>query len=252
MRKINRFLALLFLLSLVLLSCPSLADTQEGWICPNCGQLIPFEDLYCPNHTPQDRDQAGSAPGSWPKLTLPEDTAKLRNLGDSEQRHQAYYGPGKTYADAGAYKPAKATRVIPLFVDGEYVLADMSYQTAGRRCLYFRRSVIDGTLPSEMPSGYVSAKTASLLIPMLGPGTEYQSLVQSTPSKYENWSVAELAGKFGGSWEIYEALKPQLNTVYLEPETEVNVFFEVDGWAFAEFRCPVGLVRAWIPADKLN
>jgi len=40
--------------------------------------------------------------------------------------------------------------------------------------------------------------------------------------------------------------------VVLEEGTAVNALFEVDGWVFAEFDCMAGLVRAWIPADKVE
>ena len=246
MKKAKQWIALAMCSVLFLTFSLSMAEEPEGWICPNCGHVVPYSEMFCPNHVP------GSQPAaSWPELTLPNETVKLRSLGDSERRHQAYYGPAKTYPDAGAYKPAKATKVIALFSDGEYVLVDMNYQTAGRCCLYFRYSAVEGSHAEAMPDKTYPAKTKTMLIPMLGPGTEYLPLVQTTPSKYENWSFADLAGKFGGSLEIYEALKPQKNKVYLEPETEVSVFFETNGWAFAEFQCAIGLVRAWLPADSL-
>lgn len=40
--------------------------------------------------------------------------------------------------------------------------------------------------------------------------------------------------------------------VVLGEGTAVNALFEVDGWVFAELDCMAGLVRAWIPADKVE
>ena len=35
----------------------------------------------------------------------------------------------------------------------------------------------------------------------------------------------------------------------LEEGTDVNVFFETEGWVFAEFDCEMGTIRAWLPAE---
>ena len=32
----------------------------------------------------------------------------------------------------------------------------------------------------------------------------------------------------------------------------VNVFFETDGWVFAEFGCALGTIRGWIPAGMVT
>lgn len=247
MKKTVGWIMLLLLLSLVLLPRPGvLAESNGYWVCAVCGRTFPENVKLCPYCFPN------ITAAKWPVLALPDQPVKLRSLGDASSRHQAYYGPGKSYPDAGAYKPGTAKKVNALFRDGEFILVDMDYQTAGRSCLYFRYSAVEGTVTEEMPSTPVPAKTASLVMPTLGPGPEYLTLVQSTPSKYADWDIDALVSKFAGSEEINRALQPVRNTVYLEPDTDVNVFFETNGWVFAEFQCPVGLVRAWIQAAQLK
>ena len=189
----------------------------------------------------------------WPVLELEGMKVSLRPL-DEEGRHQAYFGPDNSYSGAGAYKPAKVISARALFQEGQYILVDMDYRTAGRRCVYFRYSSLNKANSIEMlnPEAY-PAVTTTFLMPLLGPGNDYSTVVQTTPSKYEGLSLAELASLFGGSYEIMEALKAERNTIVLDQGTDVSVFFETsNGWVFAEFSCDLGRIRAWLPAEFIS
>ena len=185
----------------------------------------------------------------WPEETFEGTDASLRSLKDSSQRHQSYFGPDASYHGNGAYKPAKAYNVKALFREGDYTLVDMEYPGQGRRVLYFKTSAVTGgDVEPVVLTGY-PAKTTTLLIAMQGPGMEYESVMQTVESPYAGLSFEELVAKFGGSWEIYEALQDKRQTIYLDEGTDLSVFFEMNGWVFAEFSCSLGVIRAWLPAE---
>lgn len=195
---------------------------------------------------------AAFADQPWPERVFNGGDAKLRSLNNADQRHQAWYGPGKQYAQAGAYKPKKATKVRVLSRENGYTLVDMSYQTAGKRCVYFKTSnVTGGDRKEETLKGY-SAVVSQPTIPHQGPGEDYEIIVQKKKSPYANWDFDDLVGKFGGSIEIWEALQDRQYSVDLEEGTAITVFFETRGWVFAEFACSLGTVRAWLPADRVE
>ena len=195
---------------------------------------------------------AGALAGTektWPVIELNGEDTSLNLLSDSEGRRQAYYGPGSNYAQAGAYKPYKIVSVEALYRDGNYTLVDMDYQTAGKRCVYFQTSYLSSqSAKASSPDRYPATTTVSL-IPMCGPGLAYEAVVQREPSPYADWNLTDLVGKFGGSWEIYEALQDRTYTVVLPQNSRVNSLFETEGWVFAEFDCSIGLIRAWLPAE---
>lgn len=196
---------------------------------------------------------AAFAEGPWPEREFEGPEAKLRGLNDAEQRHQAWYGPGnKAYAQAGAYKPKKATSVRVLLRENGYTLVDMEYQTAGKRCVYFKNSNVKGAdVPEESLKGYAAA-VAQATVPRQGPGEDYEIIVQKKKSPYADWAFDDLVDKFGGSIEIWEALQDRQYSVALEEGTDLTVFFETRGWVFAEFTCSLGKVRAWLPADRVE
>ena len=185
----------------------------------------------------------------WPAESFEGVDVSLRPLKDSEQRHQSYFGPDTKYHGNGAYKPAKASNVKALFREGDFTLVDMEYPGQGRRVLYFRTSAVTGGEAEAVTLTGYPAKTSTLLIAMQGPGMEYESVMQTVPSPWLDLTFEELVSKFGGSWEIYEAMQDKRLTIVLDPETEISVFFEMNGWVFAEFSCSLGVIRAWLPAE---
>lgn len=136
-----------------------------------------------------------------------------------DQRVQSRCGPAKTYHGAGGYKTYKMTSTDALFIEGSYMLVDLDYTTVGRRRVYFPVSAFSGTqnVPEVSLSG-IAACTTSDLIPTFGPGTEYDTFDEAA----------------------------------ITSGTALSVFFEEDGWVFAEFACALGSVRAWIPADQVS
>ena len=195
---------------------------------------------------------AALADGPWPEREFEGAEAKLCGLNDADQRHQAWYGPGKDYSQAGAYKPKKATSVRVLSRENGYTLVDMSYQTAGKRCVYFKNSNVTGANVKEETLKGCAAEVALATVPRQGPGEDYEIVVQKKKSPYADWDFIDLVGKFGGSIEIWEALQDRQYSVALEEGTDLTVFFETEGWVFAEFTCSLGKVRAWLPADRVE
>lgn len=153
----------------------------------------------------------------------------LRDLKDENMRHQSVFGPGAGYPGAGAYKPYKVVSAKALLREGNYVLVDMNYQTVGRRCVYFKASSLTNSDAKEMePAGW-AARTTRNVNPRFGPGYSYDSVTKTVNNPED-----------GGS--IVTALE-------LGAGTKAEVFFETNGWVFAEFNCVMGRIRAWIPAD---
>lgn len=202
------------------------ASEASAWICPKCGNEIPSDYQFCPD----DGTKKVISHGSWPVIELNGTGTSLRSLSDSSKRHQAQFGPGSQYPDAGAYKPAKATSVIALFKEGNYVCVDMTYTTVGRRCVYFKASALSNASADELAMNSYSARTKAEVQPMFGPGQIYDPVVQK---------VAK-----GGKTLTYN--------VTLPARTSINVFFENNGWVFAEFGCALGTIRAWIPVNQVE
>ncbi len=186
---------------------------------------------------------------TWPVIELNGETTTLKPLSNSDERRQAYYGPDKYYAQAGAYKPYKVVSIKALYQEGDYTLVDMDYQTAGKRCVYFRTSYLPGSSAPTASSDRYPASTTIDLIPMCGPGLAYETVTQRKPSPYADWDVISLVEKFAGSWEIYQALQDRKYAVVLPQDSRISILFEAEGWVFAEFDCSIGLIRAWLPAE---
>ena len=248
-------IAVLVVTAIAFCVCSACAE-ESTWDCPECGKTG-NTNQYCGgcgyardglNDDTQDNTAA------WPEDPYSETEVKMVPLQDSDGRHQAYFGPDKnTYASAGAYQPQLIYNAKVLFREGDYALVDFSERDSGKRCLYFKYIMLmkPNNAKAVNLKGY-PAKTTNLLIPMYGPGEEYASVTQNMPSQYADWSFDELVSEFGGSYEIGSALKPVRNSVYIEAGTQITVFFEMDGWVFAEVKCSLGLIRAWFPAEYVT
>ena len=209
-----------------------------------------------------------SEAAGWPEMTIAWADIALRDLGDESMRHQAYYGPGKEYATAGAYKPYKVKNARSLLREGDYVLVELDYPTVGKRCVYFKKSMLREAPEEQVQLEAHPAKIDIAVIPVLGPGDDYDRLIQKMPPEWvfhpEDWPIDEwrkiygdnpgifevnaLVETYGGSDEIEEATDRDEWIVVLDPGTEISVFFETDGWVYTEFTCGTGLVRAWLPS----
>ena len=203
-----------------------LASDASVWICPICGNDIPSDYQFCPD----DGTQRVTSHGSWPVIELNGTGTSLRALSDSSKRHQAKFGPGSQYPDAGAYKPAKATSVIAFFKEGDYVCVDMTYTTVGRRCVYFKASALSNASANEVTMNSYSARTKAEVQPMFGPGQIYDPVVQ----------------------KVAKNGKTLTYNVTIPARTSINVFFENNNWVFAEFGCALGTIRAWIPVNQVE
>ena len=202
----------------------ALAD-GDSWYCTNCGATRTSD--FCPDcgaHRPTGNR-------AWPVKQLNGVSTALKKLGDDSQRHQSTLGPDrKRYPGGGAYKPYKVTSASALFREGNYVLVDMAYQTVGRRCVYFKASSLTNAKVDEWSLTAYPARVTGTVEPKYGPGNDYDTVVLDTKTK--NGSSRQ--------------------TITLNSGTQVDAFFEANGWVFAEFNCALGLIRAWLPANSVE
>jgi hypothetical protein len=163
---------------------------------------------------------AAAAPDAkpWPEAEYTRYPLTIIPLG-TDERVQSRCGPAKTYHGAGAYKTYKMLSTEALFTEGGYVLVDLDYQTVGKRIVYFPSSAFRSVrgVPEASLTPF-TAYTAESLIPVFGPGYDY-----------DTFDEAEIAAG-----------------------TSIGVFFEESGWVFAEFECALGVVRAWIPVGSVD
>lgn len=175
---------------------------------------------------------AENSSGAWPIRQMGGTAVRLNTLDDSEARHQSFFGPAAQYPGAGAYKPGRVTDAIALFREGDYVLVDLSYRTVGRRCVYFRTSSLSkGTVEEEKMKAY-PAQILESVQPKFGPGAVYDDVEQTVRNPWTG-----VASRY---------------PVELRAGCDVSVFFETDGWVYAEFSCVIGLIRAWIPVECIT
>ena len=151
----------------------------------------------------------------------PGQTVRLKESRDEGFRVMAYYGPGKTYMEAGGYKPYKQNKITAYFNEGGWVLIHLRYQTAKERYVYIADNAFESLsgVPRIDEMQYYLGKTVSETAVRLGPSFDFISAdnVKSIP-----------AG------------------------TNVKVFFQKNGFAYAEFRSGKGNVRMWIPLTSIQ
>ena len=158
---------------------------------------------------------------SWPAISLTGYGTALKPSKDESRRYQSTFGPGK-YPGAGAYKPCKVTSATALFREGDFVLVDLDYKTVGRRCLYFKSSALSNPNVEQVTLTPTTAVLTADVQPTFGPGYQYDGI------DHDN------------------------KRIVLRQGTMVNVFFEADGWVFAEFGCQLGTIRGWIPMNMVS
>lgn len=163
---------------------------------------------------------SASAPAAnpWPEREYEGKRTGVYEL-PRDKRYQSRCGPSRSYHGGGAYKTYKISSIKALFIEDGYVYADLDYTSVGRRRLYFSEDIFTSLsgVPDVSLSGY-SAKTTEKVTPRFGPGSKYDEFVEAKIS----------AG------------------------TSLEVFFEEDGWVFAEFDCGLGSVRAWIRESQVK
>ena len=166
----------------------------------------------------------------WPEISLYGYGTTLKPSKDESRRYQSTFGPGKNYPGAGAYKPYKVTSATALMREGDYVLVDMSYKTVGRRILYFKDTSLTNSAVESVYLQAYPAVTTTTIQPLFGPGYAYDKVTMTVQGKQDKKSV----------------------DITIGAGNRVSVFFEVNGWVFAEFNCSLGLIRAWLPADRVE
>lgn len=270
---------------------------ETTWECMTCGEKWPEEFNACPN------DATDKPAGPWPALKPGGSSVSLKDWQGRAIQRQSYLGPDRGYAQGGAFMSSHRG-LKALFRENDAVLVN-----TGSRCVYFDASLLNGAPEDEITLTAHPAVTTARIQPRLGPGKEYDPLVQKiiirrvgddpeqdyqTPPgedtnpdghtdydegiSEEQFSYSEpedgLNREDGGI--VYEnGLTPEWYAEHGAPDPEadkqggkganaslsiidiwlyegagISVFFESDGWVFAEFASGAGLVRAWIPADK--
>lgn len=156
----------------------------------------------------------------WPTYNLVKYPLEFENIVRVESsREQSYAGPSRNYAETGAYKPYKTSRLNGLFKEGTYIFVEINYPSVGLRRLYFNRGAMENTsgVPEVTLVGY-PAVTTEAVSAWYGPGGQYDP--------FENASVGA--------------------------NTKLTVFFEENGYVFAEYEASFQLVRAWISANSVK
>lgn len=162
------------------------------------------------------------ADGAVPALKdlYPEIPVHLNETRDMDFRVMAYCGPSKTYAEAGGYKPWKQTGITGLFIEADYMLIHLRYQTVQDRYLYIRVNWFDknNSVPTVDSLTAYQGKALAQLSPSWGPGSDYVS--------------------FSG--------------ITVPLGTAMQVFFEADGYLYAECAVNGEKFRAWYPANEIE
>lgn len=135
-------------------------------------------------------------------------------------RYQSQTGPGKNYAGGGGFQSRKAQSTTAFFREGIWVYVHLTYATAPERYVYFQRAnfVSYRNVPevSELP--FIEGTTTARINPKWGPEDKF--------AEEEKFAVS--AG------------------------TSVKAFFQENNYVMAEFSCAEGLVRMWLPIDKVS
>ena len=146
--------------------------------------------------------------------------AHLKSAGDDGYRVYSFIGPGKTYAASGGYKPAKQKEITVYFEENGYVLADVQYQTTEERFVYLPVGSFTSTnnIPGVSDLKSYSGTAEADITPTWGPGNRFNSVGSLTVNK----------------------------------GTRLTVFFQENGFVYAEYTCGKGKVRMWLPANKIT
>ena len=200
--------------------CGTAQPTAElRQFCPECGREFQNDELFCPNDKTPRNEPSADIPvlseeyvGQSVKLTLFKDSEK-------ENRRPSYAGPGSNYAGSGAYKPYKQSGITAYFIESKWVFVHLSYWTVEDRYLYLPSYAFTSlkNVPTVTSLESVSGKTMEDIIPSWGPGTEY-------------FTFDSFVAKKG---------------------IQVKVFFKENGYLYAEYTSPEGLVRMWLPEEKV-
>ena len=204
--------------------CAAKRPASSGdWVCSTCGQTWPAAYNFCPD------DQTPKSSGSWPVRVFSGVGITLKTLPNNRNiKRMSYLGPGSNiYAAGGEFKASSVQNAIALFREGDYALVDFYYPSIGKCCLYFSVRDLTSRDIETITLTPHPAHVISDVQPVEGPGYDYRALELLTPRKF-------------------------VKEVILTPGTQINVFFEMNGWVFIEFTGSIGRARAWLPAGQVE
>ena len=148
----------------------------------------------------------------------------IRKFDSPDSRHYSYAGPGSGYESTGGYLPQKIRDAYGWFMEGDYVLTDISYATLKRSMVYLKKSAFTST--DGIPAVDISQNAQ--------PGTVTADTVPSMFPRKNRRMFSE-------------------QTARLAAGTEITVYFEKDGWYYCEFACNDKLpARGWLPKDSVQ
>lgn len=146
--------------------------------------------------------------------------ARLAPLNDNIKRYFPRLGPGTDYAQFNyGYKPSTTHGITAFFEENGYLFCDVR-SGAEERYVFFSSNIFDdnGNVPQITSLPYYTGTTTSAVDPRWGPSNGFNVVEDYTAS----------AG------------------------TSLRIFFQENGFVYAEYSCSKGLVRMWLPADKIN
>ena len=219
MKQIIRVICIFAVATMLIVS----AHADSGWYCPACGRYNQYN--YCPydgTENPLHESMPGNIDNTVPTLSdmYPGHDAHLRILDDEAKRVYSFTGPNKTYCSSGGYKPYKQRKITVYFEEANWILADVVYQTAEERVVFLPKYSFDnlGSVPSVSNLEYYEGITTSDATPSWGPAERFNSV-------------------------------PSLK---VSSGTKIKVFFQENGFVYAEYDCAKGKTRMWLPANTVE
>ena len=240
-KKVLSVLITIFLLLLLFTACGY--GEASSWDCPECGRTgntgnycgtcacpAPWgretdDSAVSPSTTETQSIESTSETTSLPDVpvlskTYPGSDAHLRKSSDDGFRVYSYTGPSKTFVPSGGYKPYKQRKITVFFEEDNWVLADVLYQTAEERVVYLPKSSFDsiGNIPVVTELGYYIGTVTTNVEPSWGPDNRFNSV----------------------------------KSLMINEGTKAKVYFQENGFVYAEYECEKGTVRMWLPANSIE
>ena len=225
---------------------------EHLYYCPDCGDYWWVTEPGKTRYEPHTFDETGTCTQCWynkeydelapnPSI-MPEDpVAKkaivqidssiikpirldVRKLDTADSRHFSYAGPGQEYESTGGYQPRKIRDAYGWFMEGDYILTDISYATLKRSMVYLKKSAFTST--EGIP-----------VIDLSQSGQPGTVTVETVPSMFPQKNRRMFGEK----------------DAKLTAGTKITVYFERDGWYYCEFICTDKKpARGWLPKDSVQ
>lgn len=196
---------------------PVITLTSTPTSTPTPGITPAPTPTFTPEYQPTESPVPSETPSPWPIITTEGSKTRLKGLGQ-EERHPSYLGPDRRYVSGGWFKPGHVSSALAIFREDDYILVDLDYSTVGRRCVYFAASKVTDIPEITVSPAGVPVTVTETVQPRLGPGEKYDT--KKLP--------------------------------VLQNGDTVNALLEWNGWILAEYQDKLGLIRAWIPTEKIR